>query len=204
MRSFCRRVRKPGRARLGSVPSTRRVEHLSPHPTPWPIDRRPRRRPGGRLVRTRCCLHFPRGLEWSEHTSRQQHPKARWFHRRTPWPRACRRPRNSASLTGAEWPSSVRRDTQLLVSHRLTDVPMAAGGQCRPIGRECQRDVAHHASRADQAVQFFARARIPDPDVAVMGRGDPVAVGRQGHCSRPSRCCCGTSPGYRGPRRARA
>ena len=55
-----------------------------------------------------------------------------------------------------------------------------AGGQGRAVGRVRQGDVAQHPMAGGDAVQLLAGARVPDPDVAVVRRGDPPAVGGEG------------------------
>ena len=72
------------------------------------------------------------------------------------------------------------------VSQRMTLSSGPDGGQDRAVGREGQGDVAQQPAAGDDPVQLLAGARVPDPDVAVVCRGDPAAVGREGQGSDPA------------------
>jgi type IV secretory pathway TrbF-like protein len=60
----------------------------------------------------------------------------------------------------------------------LEDDPIVrpGGGQGRAVGRERQRDVAQQAAWRDDLAQFLNGVRVPDPDVAVVCRGDAAAL----------------------------
>ena len=82
----------------------------------------------------------------------------------------------------------------------VDDPVPAAGGQGGSIGGKGQADVAEQAGRAAQALVLLAGARVPDPDVSIVGRGDAAAVGRERHGPHPARAVAERHLGIRSRR----
>ena len=119
----------------------------------------------------------------------------RSYHRRRPRAGACRPRRlvaridpsgeKSASLIGAASPRAPG-GSQVVGIPEVERAVGTVGGQGGAVGGERQADVAQQPARADDPVQLLAGARVPDPDVAVVRRGDAAAVGRERQGADPA------------------